>query len=56
LFSFNSSDLLGSDLTDIVFNYGFLGMGNLVFISLFLWLKTKPIELTESVSSKVKTH
>lgn len=56
LFSFNSSDLLGSDLTDIVFNYGFLGMGNLVFISLFLGLKSKPIELTESVSSNVKTH
>ena len=56
LFSFNSSDLLGSDLTDIVFNYGFLGMGNLLFIGLFLWLKPKPIELTESVSSKVKTY
>lgn len=44
LFSFNSSDLLGSDLTDIVFNYGFLGMGNLVFIGLFLWLKPRPIQ------------
>lgn len=45
LFSFNSSDLLGPDLTDIIFNYGFLGMGNLVFIGLFLWLKPKPVQL-----------
>jgi Glycosyltransferase family 87 len=44
LFSFNSSDLLGPDITDIVFNYGFLGMGNLIFIGLFLWLKSKRIE------------
>ncbi|MDH4471385.1 MAG: glycosyltransferase 87 family protein [Fluviicola sp.] len=43
-FSFNSSDLLGPDLTDIVFNYGFLGMGNLIFIGLFLGLKSKPIQ------------
>lgn len=44
LFSFNSSDLLGPDITDIVFNYGFLGMGNLVFIGLFLGLKSKPVQ------------
>lgn len=44
LFSFNSSDLLGPDITDVVFNYGFLGMGNLLFIGLFLGLKSKPIQ------------
>lgn len=37
-FSFNSTDLLGKDLARIVFDSGCLGIGNLLFISLYLYL------------------
>ena len=52
LYSFNSNDLLGSKLSTFVYDNGLLGLGNLVFISLFLLtnqLKThiqKPIILS----------
>jgi hypothetical protein len=38
-FSFDSTDLLGKELSDIVYNYGFLGIGNLLFIIDFLLLR-----------------
>lgn len=37
-FSFNSTDLLGKELARIVFDCGCLGIGNLLFISLYLYL------------------
>jgi hypothetical protein len=37
-FSFNSTDLLGKELARIVFDSGCLGIGNLLFISLYLYL------------------
>ncbi|MDR0802768.1 glycosyltransferase 87 family protein [Fluviicola sp.] len=40
LFSFNSSDLLGN-LSDFVFDHGFLGLGNLVFITTFLMVRNR---------------
>lgn len=39
-FSFNSSDLLGSTLSDFIYDHGFLGIGNLLFLFNFLMLKT----------------
>jgi hypothetical protein len=39
LFSFNSTDLLGRELSDLVFNYGLLGFGNLVFLLVFMSIK-----------------
>lgn len=35
-FSFHSSDLLGKQLSDFVSTYGFLGIGNLIFIGTYL--------------------
>lgn len=37
-FSFNSTDLLGKELARIVIDSGCLGIGNLLFISLYLYL------------------
>lgn len=38
LFSFNSNDLLGRNLSDYLDSKGILGIANLLFIILFLWL------------------
>ena len=39
LYSLNSTDLLGHHLSDIVENYGLLGIGNLMFIGIFIYLR-----------------
>jgi len=38
-FAFNSSDLLGKDLSNLLYDNGFLGMGNLIFITTLLVLR-----------------
>ena len=36
LFSLNSNDLLGGNLSDFIYDSGMLGIGNLIFISLYI--------------------
>jgi hypothetical protein len=47
LYSFNSNDLLGRELSDHFDAYGILGIANMIFICTFLWetsnLKTTPL-------------
>ena len=38
-YSLNSSDLLGHHLSELVENYGLLGIGNLVFIGIFMYVR-----------------
>jgi hypothetical protein len=42
-FSFNSTDLLGGKLSDFVYNNGFLGIGNLLFLLTFLLVRSHPV-------------
>lgn len=37
-FSFDSTDLLGRTLSDFLFDNGFLGMGNLIWLGLYLYM------------------
>ena|GEM_PF-1296647 len=39
-FAFNSSDLLGDDLSNLLYDKGFLGIGNLIFIATLLVLRS----------------
>ncbi len=50
LFSFHSNDLLGKQLAGIFSFYGLLGIGNLLFITIFLLIIMKPknIKLNEN--------
>lgn len=44
LFAFNSNDLLGSKLSDFVYDNGFLGIGNLLFVMTFLLLRFRSLK------------
>jgi hypothetical protein len=49
LFSFNSNDLLGSTISDYLYNKGAVGIGNLLFIALFIYSFVKKNDTTHAI-------
>ena len=49
LFSFNSNDLWGKELSDIFDAHGVLGIGNMLFVFTFLWLFFRNYSVIEEI-------
>ena len=49
LFSFNSNDLWGKELSDIFDAHGVLGIGNMLFVFTFLWLFFRNYSVKEEI-------
>ena len=56
LFSLNSNDLLGSRLSDFMYTKGMLGLGNLLFIGLYIVViitSNKSDRVSREISSEI---